>query len=1056
MKRVRFAVLAVAATLLAVGAFAQATGSIEGTIVDETKMALPGVTVELSSPALREAKMATSDLQGKFRVTGLPAGTYGVKFTLPGFATQEKSDINVGAGLLVTLEVQMRSSYKEEVTVTGSLIPRPTLEAMSPVTTMNVEDLSYRGATRLEDLMQTLPQVFAAQNSTVSNGSSGTATIDLRYLGSQRTLVLIDGKRMSSGDAFATAPDLNFIPAFLVKRVDVLTGGASSVYGADAVAGVVNFILDKDFEGVRAGVNFGGYEHNNDNKRWEAMDAKKGFTAPTGQAWDGGSLDAYVAMGGKFADGKGSASAYIDFRKTAGLLKNRRDYTNCSVLGLSTKGPACGGSGTSATGSFYTDDGGAYTLDTSGAGNTFRNKTAGDVFNYAIYNWMQRPDQRWTAGGFVNYDWNRHFRGYMSVMLMNDYTDGQIAPSGDFGNTSYINCDNPMLSADQYQKICTNAGYGPGIMGPDGVMGDAGLLILRRNVEGGPRDSRMTHTDYRLVAGLKGEINSIWKYDFYGMDAEVKSPQEYANDLNYTRIQDALFVTGDPNNPATWQCRSGNAGCVPWNIFKKGGVTQAALNYLQLAEVLNSGTKTQLIHGELNADLKGYGWVIPSAVEGIQFALGAEYRKEFLFVHPDYPFQEALGAGSGGPTLPVDGSYSVKEAFTELRVPLVQGVRGAKNLVLDLGYRYSDYNTNGGYSTYKAEAEWSPTADFKLRGGYNRATRAPNVQELFTPQGLSLNGSTDPCAGTTPTFTQAQCALMGVPAAWYGKVLANPAQQYNTLTGGNPNLKPEIADTNTIGIVLTPGALPGFTASFDYYDIKIKSTIGALGADDILKQCGQTGNPALCSLIHRDPSRYTLWLTVGGQAGYTTTTNINIGQLHTQGVDVTLNYSLPVGKSLLGFNLIGTYMNKSEINTGLYSYDCIGYFGNQCGVPNPKWRHLARFSWETGNWDFNLAWRMVGAVTVDAASSNPALSDPGSIPAYKAVGSYHYPAYHYVDIGAAFKLKQHVQFTLGVNNIADKEPPLGAGMSPNDYGTGFYGTYDPYGRYIHSSITFSF
>ncbi|OYW04343.1 MAG: hypothetical protein B7X11_03045, partial [Acidobacteria bacterium 37-65-4] len=505
----------------------------------------------------------------------------------------------------------------------------------------------------------------------------------------------------------------------------------------------------------------------------------------------------------------------------------------------------------------------------------------------------------------------------------------------DFFNTSYINCDNPMLSADQFQKICTNAGYGPNDM--------AGVYIGRRNVEGGPRDSRMTHTDFRLVAGLKGEINSAWKYDFYGLDAEVKSPQEYANDLNWPRIQDAPIVDGNPNDPSTWHCRSGKAACVPWNIFKKGGVTQTALNYLMLSEVLNSGTKTQLVHGEVNADLKGYGLVIPSAVEGIQFALGAEYRKEFLFVHPDYPFQEALGAGSGGPTVPVDGSYSVKEGFTELRVPLVQGVAGAKNLVLDLGYRYSDYNINGGYSTYKAEAEWSPTSDFKLRGGYNRATRAPNVQELFTPQGLGLGGSTDPCSTATPTFSQQQCAYTGVTAAQYGTILPNPAQQYNTLSGGNPNLKPEVADTNTLGLVLTPQGIPGFTASFDYYDIKLKSTIGSLGADDILKQCATTGNPALCNLIHRD-AKGTLWLT---PQAYTITTNQNIGQLHTQGVDVTLNYSLPVGQSLLGFNLIGTYMNKQEINTGLYSYDCIGYFGNQCGVPNPKWRHLARFSWET-------------------------------------------------------------------------------------------------------------
>jgi iron complex outermembrane recepter protein len=1049
MKCVRFAFLALAATLLAVGAYAQATGSIEGRIIDETKAPLPGVTVEATSPNLQVPKVIASDPQGKFKVILLPPGTYAVRFTLAGFATQEQANIAVGAGQVVTLQVQMRSAFKEEVAVTGTLIPRPTLEAMSPVTTLDVEDLSYRGITRLEDLLTSLPQVFAAQNSTVSNGSSGTATVDLRYLGTERTLVLIDGRRMSSGDAFATAPDLNFIPSFLVKRVDILTGGASATYGADAVAGVVNFVLDKDFEGVRAGVNFGCYEHNNDNKTWEAMDAKKGFTAPTGQAWDGGSLDAYVALGGKFADGKGSASAYIDYRKTAGLLKNRRDYTNCSVVGLGATGPACGGSGTWPGGRFLVFDSkynqlGDYTLDTSGPGNTLRKRTSADVFNYAVYNWMQRPDQRFTAGGFVNYEWNKHAQGYVEVMLMNDYTDGQIAPSGDFNNTTLVNCNNPMLSADEVQKFCTNAGLGPNDI--------ANVTIGRRNVEGGPRDSRMTHTDFRLVAGLKGEITKAWSYDVYGLDAEVKSPQEYANDLNTNNIQDALIVDGNPNDPSTWHCRSGNPGCVPWNIFKVGGVTQAALAYLSLPEVLNSGTKTQVLSGKVTGDLKDYGIAFPSASEGIRIALGTEYRKEFLFVHPDLAFQTALGAGSGGPTLPVDGMYSVKEAFAEALIPIVQGARGAKDLSLELGYRYSDYNINGSHPSWKVQGTYAPSADFKLRAGINRATRAPNVQELFTPQGLGLGGATDPCSGPTPAFTQAQCAFTGVTAAQYGHVLPNPAGQYNTLSGGNPNLAPEIADTTTYGIVITPSGLPGFTAAFDYYKIKIKDTIASLGADDILKQCATTGAPALCALIHRDVAG-TLWLF---QSGYTMTTNANIGNRESEGVDVNLTYSLAAGKSLFGFNVIGTYLMTSSINTGLYQYDCVGYFGNQCGVPNAKWRHLARFSWEIGNLVLNLGWRMVGAVTVDAASSNPALADPGTIPTYKLNGSYHYPAYHYVDLAASFKITKGTRFTLGVNNIADKEPPLGAGFSPNDYGTGFYGTYDPYGRYIHSSITFSF
>ena len=724
MKCVKFVVLVLAASLLAVGVYAQATGSIEGRITDETKAVLPGVNVEVTSPALTESRVIASDAQGRFRATLLPPGTYAVRFTLPGFGTQDQTNIAVGAGRVVTLQVQMRSAYKEEVSVTGSLIPRPTLEAMSPVTTMDVEQLTYQGNTRLEDLLTSLPQVFSAQNSSVSNGSSGTATVNLRNLGAVRTLVLIDGKRMPTGDTGAISPDLNFIPAALVKRVDLLTGGASSVYGADAVAGVVNFILDRDFEGVKAGISGGGFEHNNDDKTMQAIDAKRGFTAPNGQAWDGGQFEAYAAFGGKFADGKGHATLYLDYRKSAALMKNRRDYTNCSISSLGGSGVACGGSGTSPTGKFYTDDpnapGGGWTLDTTGAGNTFRPFTAADNFNYAVYNYMQRPDQRYAAGGFLNYKFNEHFEGYAEVMLMDDRTDAQIAPSGDFGNTLYINCDNPMLSPDQYQKVCTNAGYGPGIMGPDGIVGDAGLQILRRDVEGGPRTDLLSHQSFRLVGGLKGEIVKGWNYDVYGLDAETRVPETYINDMNTLNLQNSLMVVGNAGDPTSWRCRDANAvaaGCVPWNIFAKGGVTQGAINYLLLPLVSNGDVRTQLVSGKVTANLKDYGWVVPSATEGISFALGTEFRKESLTFQPDLAYQQGWGAGQGSTILPVAGAYSVKEAFIETVVPLVQGVRGAQNLTLNLGYRYSDYNINGSHPSWKVEAAWAPVNDFKFRVG---------------------------------------------------------------------------------------------------------------------------------------------------------------------------------------------------------------------------------------------------------------------------------------------------------------------------------------------------
>jgi len=361
-------------------------------------------------------------------------------------------------------QAQEQPRFEQVVEVTGSLIPRPTLEAMSPVTTLDPEEITTAGTTRIEDLLTSLPQVFASQNSTLSNNSTGTATVDLRYLGSQRTLVLIDGRRMASGDIFDVAPDLNFIPSALVKRVDVLTGGASSVYGADAVAGVVNFIIDRDFEGLKAGIFGSGYQHNNNNALAQRINEEAGYTVPSGGAWDGGAFDAYMAYGAKFADGKAHASMYIDYRQTSALLKNRRDYTNCSVLGgLGEDGPSCGGSYTSPTGDFYTPDNNFdWTLDTTGPGNTFRPfELPNDLFNYGAVNFMQRPDVRWVAGGFFDYTWSEQLQGYMSVMFMDDVTDAQIAPSGDFFVTNYINCDNPMLSDDQRQKVCTDLGYGP-------------------------------------------------------------------------------------------------------------------------------------------------------------------------------------------------------------------------------------------------------------------------------------------------------------------------------------------------------------------------------------------------------------------------------------------------------------------------------------------------------------------------------------------------------------------------------------------------------------------
>lgn len=933
----------------------------------------------------------------------------------------------------------------EEVTVTGTLIPRKDLESLSPVAVIDVEEVTYQGTGRVEDLIQQLPQAFAAQNSTISNGASGTATVQLRNLGSVRTLALLNGRRMASGDAFATAADLNFIPSALVKRVDVLTGGASSAYGNDAVAGVVNFVLDTEFEGLRGEVQWNGFQHNNRNDIAQSANAARGYTAPSGSGFDNGGFNTNLAVGGKFGDGKGHASAFVDYRDIAAITKDARDYTNCSVQGLGATGPACGGSATWEYGRFLAPGRGDFVLDPrTGNTNTFRPRRATDVYNFAPLNFMQRNDVKWSGGAFARYRASQKFEPYAEVQFMDDYSDAQIAPSGNFFNTSSINCDNPMMSDQQRSLICRTQ-----------TSGSVPLFIGRRNVEGGPRTEQLSHISWRLLTGVRGDIGSSWRYDLFGMNADVSGPFSYINDLNAARVADALDVVGTPGQPSTWQCRSGNPGCAPWNIFSIGGVTPEALDYIGTNAILDSGTNTKMLGGTLTGDL---GAKLPSATENIEVAIGGEIRNESLFVKPDEVYEFGLRTGAGGPTNPVDGSYRTNEAYAEVRVPVVQDVSGVQDLSLELGYRFANYRASEqdakNNSSWKAMLSYSPVKGFRLRGGVNRAVRGPTVQELFSPQGLGLGGSEDICAGTEPTASLAECQRTGVTAAQYGNILENPAGQYNSLDGGNPQLDVETADTITVGLVWAPKSIAGLTVTADYYAIKIDETISSFQPDDVIRSCASTGNPDLCSLIHRDELG-TLWLT---PRAFTESTNQNIGLLKARGIDISASYPLDLGNAgFINFALMGSTILEDRLTTPLTDYDCVGFMGNQCGIPSPKWRHRIRASWNTNfNTTFTLGWRFINKVKNDDLSDDEDLGNPALVERLTLNGSDEIPAFSWFDLAATFKVKEKARLTVGVNNIFDKEPPLGAGLSDIDFGPGFYGTYDPLGRAIYANLQFEF
>lgn len=977
----------------------------------------------------------------------------------------------------------------EEVIVTGSRIVRKDLVSASPVTVIGAEEVSLSGDARIEDLVQALPQAFNAQNSTVANGSSGTATVDLRNLGSVRTLVLVNGRRLMPGDPQNPSADLNNIPSVLVKRVDVLTGGASSVYGADAVAGVVNFVLDTDFEGLKASAGYSTYQHNNRNEALQAINEAKDFDVPKGNMWGGATKTFNIALGSEFGGGKGHASVYMTYRDIEQLTKSQYDFTNCTVNAYGS-GIGCGGSSTTPWGTFivpstvYDADGNTVQatkgrVDADGEkvlggdgkqiqdpvfdedGNplwamedihyqvdpeTGEFNGAGNPFNYGPFNHIQRPDQTFTAGSFINYEISDHVEAYMELMFMDDKTDAQIAPSGNFYRTSSINCDNPMLSPEQLALICTNNYYDTD--STYALTDTAPLYIGRRNIEGGPRTSKMRHTNYRMLAGFRGDINDTWSYDAYGLYATSLFSSVYINDLNTNRIKDALNVVLDADGNMV--CASGNEGCAPWDIFSKGGVTQEALDYIGTTAVSKGWTKTQVLSASFTGDLGDYGMKLPGAEEGVAVAMGLEYRSESLAFEPDEVFAKGLRAGSGGASPPISGGFNVKEIFAEALIPLVQGKDMVQDLTLELAGRYSEYNLSGGSLAYKAQISYAPTDDVRLRAGYNRAVRAPNVVELFDPQGFGLGGNTDACGGAEPSFSIAQCANTGVTELQYGNILLNPANQYNTFGGGNPSLKPETADTYTIGLVITPDALPGFSATVDWYDIKISDVVGALGADDVVQTCALTGDADLCAKIHRD-ALGTLWLT---NDGYTETFNDNIGELRSQGIDVNLNYFADMGDvGSLRFAMIGTYLLKHNFSNPLTDYDCVGYFGQQCGTPMSTWRHKFRVTWDTSfDTSISFAWRYTGAVTNDDLSENPNLSHAKNAAKWALNGIDVIGDRSYFDLAFTHDMTENVILTGGINNLLDSEPPITASHSS----TGYANTYDTRGRKLFINAKFNF
>ncbi len=950
----------------------------------------------------------------------------------------------------VPLSAQEEAGGLEEIVVTGSRIQRANLVSSSPVTQLDSEQLVLTGQTRIEDALAAIPAISLDQSSGQAIESSGIATLQLRNLGPKRTLVLMNGRRLPagtpSGGTGASAADINLIPGALVERVEVLTGGASSTYGADAVAGVVNFIMKDDFEGIKVSYQASQFRHDNGGGVVASAAEAAGQPYATGTSSDGGISDLTAVLGANFDDGSGNITMFATYREIEGVTQLERDYSACPVRASLS----CLGSSTNASGSIIP-------LDTNGIApvGDFAFRVEGNElldgrgpgFNFAAPSYFQRPDERVIVGTFAHWELDDNIEAYTELMFMDTKSTTQFGPAGNFFTGLDTNCGNPYLS-DQQATILGCA------FDEDGALVDGSQMVSflagRRNVEGGPRFGVLRHTTYRGVFGVRGSLDDAWRYDVSWQYAEVDMSNRNGNYFDTARLNQALDATTDDNGNVV--CLPGaDDGCVPYNLWTTGGVTDDQVAFLSQEYYEVGTTDQEVFSAYVQGSLGGYGITSPMAENGVDVVLGYEYREEGL--RNDYSDNAKRGVvgGLGAALVPVSGDYDVSEVYAEASIPLVEGAAMAQSLVLDLGYRYSDYSFGTTTDTWKVAGSWSVNDDIKLRASFQHAVRAPNVVELFNPVGGGLFAmDADPCSGvedgvSDAGYTFAQCANTGVTQAVWdaGGPANNPASQYNSIGGGNVDLEPEESDTVSYGLIWTPSSIEGLSVSLDYYDIDVKEAIQGVSPETTLLACIESGNPLFCNAVGRGLND-TLWLGLAAPGNGVDARVTNIGYLAVEGMDLEVNYSFDVGSmgSVNIANITGimdSYEQEEYAGAGIVN--CEGIYGGPCSLPTIDFQNRMQATWDTP-WDVtaSLIWRHLGAVDQEFTTS------PSDI-----------DSYDYIDIAASWTVTDYATVRVGINNLFDEEPPfVYQGVTARENGNTYPGIYDPLGQNIFAGFTVQF
>lgn len=947
------------------------------------------------------------------------------------------------------------------IVVTGSRIARPELEAASPVASISSETLQGQGITNVQDLMQKLPQAgipgFTRTNTNFATAGNGIASVNLRNLGSSRTLVLVNGRRFVAGIAGTSIVDINNIPADFIDHIDVVTGGASAVYGSDAIAGVVNYVLKDSIEGIIARAQAGITERGDD---------------PT--------YSLSLTGGMKFGGGRGSIIGNLTYDRDEGLLSRKRAISaeDC----LYTCGPESYSSFPAqgrfvlqgASPKILTDaDGNLTNTFTFNPDNTVVNGfPVGYGYNRNAQRRISVPLERYIASGRAQYELTDSVNAFLEGTYSKVKSSSQIeaSPTGFGAGISQTltpigyKIDNPFIPASIAAAIAARNSDG------DPANDITSISFARRQVEVYTRSNTNDRDTFRVAGGFEGTIGSKWNWDVSAVYGVLKDHTE-TQDIDVTKYQNALDAIRDGSGNIV--CRdpaARAAGCVPINLFGYNTASPEASAYVRADVPRTDDIKnTEFV---ASANIAGPVFELPYGP--LQVALGAEYRREKSVDNWD-PLTNA-GLNSGNQTPDTIGSFNVKEIYGEADIPLLKDIPFIYSLSLKGAARYSDYSTIGKVFSWNAGGEWAPSPDIHFRANYAVANRAPNIGELFSAPSETFPTVQDPCDGITANtagaggadYAAACRAIPQIAAAIANGGTFKYAQQdlqgINGFDGGNPNLQEEKGKTFTAGGVFTPRFLPGFSLTADYFNIKIENAIGIVPRSTSIQQCLLTGLPQFCDNVIRDP-----------QTGFITTVNaqnINVAAFKTSGIDFNARYGTGLGlvpDDRLDVNVLYTrtlkYKTQSDpsapVDDGLGNIEYGEVF---------KHKVNANVNYKAGH--FGLHWTGTFlSKMIDSPESE--FDTPGTIDflvnvvgltqeqAENAASHNRIKARFYQDVQFSFTAgdDERFKFYIGVDNLTDVKPPI---LEDGLYYGSITGTttaadvYDPFGRRFYAGVQVKF